>query len=186
VKGRKGGGTNGDGGAAAAAAGGGGGDSQEDEAEKETMMMTGMLFPVSRGISKSPDPAAAAKAFRDRINACRTATTYPAYREGDGGVPPLKRAKQERDAGKDDGNKEGGSEEAEKAGGAGDDTAAMKGYQVGFIEFAMAQNVLKFGDFTLKSGRRSPYFFNAGLFSSGGAIASLARWCGQTVTLHTH
>ncbi|HHC75247.1 MAG TPA: orotate phosphoribosyltransferase, partial [Thiothrix sp.] len=40
----------------------------------------------------------------------------------------------------------------------------MKRYQHDFLTFAMQQHVLKFGEFTLKSGRVSPYFFNAGLF----------------------
>ena len=52
----------------------------------------------------------------------------------------------------------------------------MKPYQKEFIEFAISQEVLKFGEFTLKSGRVSPYFFNAGLFSSGQALAKLGRF----------
>ncbi len=52
----------------------------------------------------------------------------------------------------------------------------MKPYQREFIEFAIEQNVLRFGEFTLKSGRVSPYFFNAGLFSSGQALAKLGRF----------
>ena len=52
----------------------------------------------------------------------------------------------------------------------------MKDYQNEFIEFALAKNVLKFGEFTLKSGRTSPYFFNAGLFNSGGDLARLGRF----------
>ncbi|GHA13693.1 orotate phosphoribosyltransferase [Oceanisphaera arctica] len=52
----------------------------------------------------------------------------------------------------------------------------MKAYQRDFIEFAMAKEVLKFGEFTLKSGRKSPYFFNAGLFSSGRDLARLGRF----------
>lgn len=52
----------------------------------------------------------------------------------------------------------------------------MKAYQREFIEFAMAKNVLKFGEFTLKSGRNSPYFFNAGLFNSGRDLARLGRF----------
>ena len=52
----------------------------------------------------------------------------------------------------------------------------MKDYQREFIEFALAKNVLKFGEFTLKSGRKSPYFFNAGLFNSGGDLARLGRF----------
>ena len=43
----------------------------------------------------------------------------------------------------------------------------MKPYQRQFIEFALSKQVLKFGEFTLKSGRKSPYFFNAGLFNTG-------------------
>ncbi|TDO95880.1 orotate phosphoribosyltransferase [Marinomonas balearica] len=52
----------------------------------------------------------------------------------------------------------------------------MKPYQKEFIEFAIQQNVLRFGEFTLKSGRVSPYFFNAGLFNSGQALAKLGRF----------
>jgi len=46
-------------------------------------------------------------------------------------------------------------------------------YQRRFLDLALAHNVLRFGEFTLKSGRVSPYFFNAGLFSSGAALAAL-------------
>lgn len=52
----------------------------------------------------------------------------------------------------------------------------MQDYQREFIEFAIEQNVLRFGEFTLKSGRVSPYFFNAGLFNSGVALAKLGRF----------
>ena len=51
----------------------------------------------------------------------------------------------------------------------------MRDYQTSFINFALEKGVLKFGEFTLKSGRVSPYFFNAGAFSSGGALAALGR-----------
>jgi len=51
----------------------------------------------------------------------------------------------------------------------------MHAYQIEFIELARQYKVLKFGEFTLKSGRISPYFFNAGSFSSGGALATLGR-----------
>ena len=52
----------------------------------------------------------------------------------------------------------------------------MKAFQRDFIEFAIARGVLKFGEFTLKSGRVSPYFFNAGLFNRGGDLAKLGRF----------
>ena len=52
----------------------------------------------------------------------------------------------------------------------------MKQFQKDFIEFALSRQVLKFGSFTLKSGRTSPYFFNAGLFNTGGDLARLGRF----------
>ncbi|ASY75157.1 MULTISPECIES: orotate phosphoribosyltransferase [Pectobacterium] len=52
----------------------------------------------------------------------------------------------------------------------------MKAYQRQFIEFALSKQVLKFGEFTLKSGRISPYFFNAGLFNTGRDLALLGRF----------
>ena len=52
----------------------------------------------------------------------------------------------------------------------------MQAYQREFIRFAIERGVLRFGEFTLKSGRTSPYFFNAGLFNSGLALAKLGRF----------
>ncbi|UXN36416.1 orotate phosphoribosyltransferase [Avibacterium paragallinarum] len=52
----------------------------------------------------------------------------------------------------------------------------MEGYKIDFIRFALSQNVLKFGEFTLKSGRVSPYFFNAGLFNTGADLARLGQF----------
>ena len=52
----------------------------------------------------------------------------------------------------------------------------MQAYQRDFIRFAIGRGVLRFGEFTLKSGRTSPYFFNAGLFNSGSALAQLGRF----------
>ena len=58
----------------------------------------------------------------------------------------------------------------------------MKAFQQAFIEFAIARGVLKFGEFTLKSGRKSPYFFNAGLFNRGGDLAKLGRYYADALT----
>ncbi len=52
----------------------------------------------------------------------------------------------------------------------------MRDYQKDFIEFSLKNDVLRFGEFTLKSGRVSPYFFNAGLFNSGEALAKLGQY----------
>ncbi len=57
----------------------------------------------------------------------------------------------------------------------------MEKYQQEFIEFALQIGVLRFGEFTLKSGRKSPYFFNAGLFNSGQSLAKLGRYYAQTI-----
>ena len=51
----------------------------------------------------------------------------------------------------------------------------VKPYQREFLELALARNALRFGEFTLKSGRKSPYFFNAGLFDTGAALDTLGR-----------
>ena len=51
-----------------------------------------------------------------------------------------------------------------------------------FVRLCVDLGVLRFGDFTLKSGRRSPYFFNAGLFNHGSAIAQLGRFYASSIT----
>src|SRR5262249_18540856 len=51
----------------------------------------------------------------------------------------------------------------------------MQDYQLQFIDLALSRDALRFGSFKLKSGRESPYFFNAGLFSDGAASATLGR-----------
>jgi len=52
----------------------------------------------------------------------------------------------------------------------------MQAYKKEFLELSLELDVLRFGDFTLKSGRQSPYFFNAGLFNTGYAAAKLGRF----------
>ncbi|CAK0750470.1 orotate phosphoribosyltransferase [Gammaproteobacteria bacterium] len=57
----------------------------------------------------------------------------------------------------------------------------MQQYQKDFIDLSIKRGVLRFGDFTLKSGRRSPYFFNTGMFSSGESIMRLGEAYAQAI-----
>lgn len=57
----------------------------------------------------------------------------------------------------------------------------MQDYQRDFLDFALDVGVLRFGEFTLKSGRISPYFFNAGLFNTGASLARLGRYYAQAI-----
>ncbi|CAM9933747.1 unnamed protein product [Heterosigma akashiwo] len=106
----------------------------------------GLLVPVSRGISRAPDKAAAAEGFREQINAARR----------------------------------------KKVGGLACPASSVHAspcllLQEEFIQFALKQEVLRFGQFTLKSGRVSPYFFNAGLFSSGEALLRLGGFYAEAI-----
>lgn len=103
---------------------------------------TGMLIPVSRGISKAENPSAAAKDLQEQIEEVR---------------------KQVRDQ-----NSIASS-------------SSILPYQKDFLEFSLQQGVLKFGSFVLKSGRTSPYFFNAGLFASGTALFRLGKAYASTI-----
>eukprot|EP01047_Picozoa_sp_COSAG01_P063419 COSAG01_NODE_8217_length_2871_cov_2.647908_1_plen_379_part_00 len=108
----------------------------------------GILLPVSRGISRDPDPAAAALRLRDAINAAKESALASASNPAAGALTPAK---------------------------------AMAPFQADFIEFAMGLGVLKFGSFTLKSGRNSPYFFNAGLFKTGAALGQLGQFYAKAI-----
>jgi orotate phosphoribosyltransferase len=57
----------------------------------------------------------------------------------------------------------------------------MQNYKTEFLDFAIKAGVLRFGEFTLKSGRTSPYFFNAGLFNTGEHLARLGRFYAQAI-----
>ena len=57
----------------------------------------------------------------------------------------------------------------------------MRTHSQEFLKFALQQNVLKFGEFTTKAGRQSPYFFNAGLFNDGASTLQLARFYAQAI-----
>jgi len=60
----------------------------------------------------------------------------------------------------------------------------MQQYQLTFIDLALSRDALRFGHFALKSGRQSPYFFNAGLFSDGEALATLGK-CYAAAIVHS-
>ena len=61
------------------------------------------------------------------------------------------------------------------------DSAPVRDYQADFIDFAIRNKVLQFGEFTLKSGRASPYFFNSGLFNDGSSIEQLGTFYMQAI-----
>jgi len=57
----------------------------------------------------------------------------------------------------------------------------MEDYQRDFIQFSIESDVLRFGEFTLKSGRLSPYFFNSGLFNTGRSLAKLGQFYADAI-----
>ena len=61
------------------------------------------------------------------------------------------------------------------------ESTTMSDFRQEFLTFALKQNVLKFGEFTTKAGRQSPYFFNAGLFNDGASTLQLAKFYAQAI-----
>ena len=57
----------------------------------------------------------------------------------------------------------------------------MEGYKQEFIEFMVECDVLKFGEFTLKSGRKSPFFMNAGAYVTGGQLKKLGEYYAKAI-----
>ena len=112
---------------------------------------TGLLIPVSRGISRAPNPKEAARELCEQIQAVRQQI--------------VQQQQQER---------------KDKSGATTTDDS-IQPHQKEFLEFSLQQGVLKFGSFVLKSGRTSPYFFNAGLFASGGALFRLGKAYASTI-----
>lgn len=111
---------------------------------------SGLLIPVSRGISQAEDPEKKAQELKENINAARAKITQQTTTATTTTTESLL-----------------GSH--------------MKDYQREFIDFSLSQGVLKFGSFQLKSGRISPYFFNAGLFATGAALSKLGKTYAATI-----
>jgi uridine monophosphate synthetase len=103
----------------------------------------GLLIPVSRGVSRSSDPAVASRDLRDSINLARKSALTS-------------------------------STDATIAS-SSSSSSTLSPHARFFLSAALNASVLRFGEFTLKSGRLSPYFFNAGNFRSGAALAALGR-----------
>jgi len=101
---------------------------------------SGILFPVSRGVSRSEDPQKAAEALKESIQIALKSPPTP-------------------------GNKE----------------EILAPHQKEFLTMVIQRGILKFGSFVLKSGRTSPYFFNAGLFCMGDDMAQLAAFYARTI-----
>ena len=114
---------------------------------------SGLLVSVSRGISRAADKELAARTLRDSINKLRQLHITHQQQGHDNPVIAA----------------EGGPMVSNHG-------PSLQPYQQQFIEFAISQQVLQFGQFKLKSGRISPYFFNAGLFNSGRSLHTLSRY----------
>jgi uridine monophosphate synthetase len=121
---------------------------------------SGILIPVSRGISRAADPATAARELQTQIQQARQTI--------------LEQRQQQQD--NDD-----TTTTTKKRSHHDISTDLIAPYQKEFLEFSLSLGVLKFGSFVLKSGRTSPYFFNAGLFASGAALHTLGNAYASTI-----
>jgi uridine monophosphate synthetase len=121
-----------------------GGDLESAVAAGINSQGTGILIPVSRGLSRSSDPRTTAQQLCDQIRHAVAAALHQQQQA------TLKNNDETT-------------------------TTDMADFQKEFIEFSLQQGVLKFGSFVLKSGRVSPYFFNAGLFASGASLFRLGK-----------
>jgi orotidine 5'-phosphate decarboxylase subfamily 2 len=119
---------------------------------------TGMLIPVSRGISRAQDPAQVAQDLQLQIQKVvqevfQEASTTTKHDTGD----------QQQQIATNSCNE------------------VIQPHQREFLEYSLSQSVLKFGSFVLKSGRTSPYFFNAGLFATGAALFRVGKAYASTI-----
>ncbi|HEU4614842.1 MAG TPA: hypothetical protein VFS15_22270, partial [Kofleriaceae bacterium] len=62
-----------------------------------------------------------------------------------------------------------------------DRSSVMTDFRQAFLQFALARDVLRFGDFVTKAGRRTPYFFNAGLFNDGASLRRLGEFYAEAL-----
>jgi uridine monophosphate synthetase len=116
---------------------------------------TGLLIPVSRGISRAPDPAAAAQELQQQIQKV------------------VQEVLQETSSNNNNDNTAGTTST--------NNEVSIQPHQREFLEYSLSQGVLKFGSFVLKSGRTSPYFFNAGLFATGAALFRVGKAYASTI-----
>jgi uridine monophosphate synthetase len=147
---------------------------------------SGMLIPVSRGISRAENPAQAAMELVDAINVVRDKIKAGSHDDRNNPDTTMTTVSMEAgdpiNATQDDNMKEGSKDDNDMATVTMTITTttttaetSLKPYQREFLEFSLQTEVLKFGSFTLKSGRVSPYFFNAGLFATGFALYQLGQ-----------
>jgi len=110
-----------------------------------------LLIPVSRAISQAPHPGLAAKALHEAINVVRNSIITTSNTSSST------------------------TQQIHSCSSSTNAESITSSHQHEFIDFCLNEGVLKFGSFVLKSGRTSPYFFNAGLFSSGRSLFRLGQ-----------